>query len=390
VGRVFVVFGLVNLIAAQTTDPGLLERYSNEGEQALAANRYDEAAKAYEKLRQLSPGNAEVHAKLGLIYFQQGNFSTAVTVLRQALKLKPNLPNAGTLLAMSLSEVGRYKEALPELEKAFVRSTDPVLKRMAGLQLQRAYTGLQRDSDAVRVALELTRAFPDDPEILYHSGRLFGNYAYLTTMRLSRVAPDSVWTLLAVAEAQESQGAYDLAIAHYRKVLSLDPGRPGVHYRLGRALLSRSQKQSSPAADLADAAKEFEQELKLDATNANAAYELGEIHRTSGEFEKARQFFEIALKHYPDFQEAEVGMGRAFLALRKPDLALAHLRKAISLNSKDDVAYYHLSQAYGALNNLAEQQKAIAEFRRLRSERSRQEDIFLQRAVTKQEIDPAP
>jgi len=129
-------------LLAQQPDPALLHRYFQDGERALAEGRYADAEKAYTKLRELDPGVAEVYVKLGLIYFQQGKFAQAVPALRQALKLKPALPNAGVLLAMSLSEVGRYSEALPGLEKGFRRSTDPALKRLAGLQLQRAYTGL--------------------------------------------------------------------------------------------------------------------------------------------------------------------------------------------------------------------------------------------------------
>src|SRR5713226_6303062 len=89
---------------------------------------------------------------------------------------------------MSLSELGRYNEALPGLEKGFRRSTDPALKRLAGLQLERAYTGLKRDSKAVEVALELNRLYPEDPEVLYHTGRLFGNFAYLSMRKLSQVS----------------------------------------------------------------------------------------------------------------------------------------------------------------------------------------------------------
>ena len=53
---------------------------------------------------------------------------------------------------MSLSEVSRYREALPGLEKGFRGPLDPEMKRMCGLQLERTYTGLRRDSDAVKVA----------------------------------------------------------------------------------------------------------------------------------------------------------------------------------------------------------------------------------------------
>jgi tetratricopeptide (TPR) repeat protein len=379
----FYVFG-------QTSGAGSLQRYFDEGERAVAENRYAEAEKAYLKLRDLDPGTAEIHAKLGVIYFQQGKFAQAVPTLRQALKLKPALPNADILLAMSLSELGRYGEALPGLEKGFRRSTDPALKRMAGLQLQRVYTGLQRDSKAVEVALELSRLYPDDPEILYHAGRLFGNFAYLAMRKLADVAPDSVWRHQSAGEAHESQGEHDLAIMEYRNVLARDPGRPSIHYRLGRVLLAQSRQRDSTAEKVAGALAEFEQELQRDPTNANAAYEAAEINRKSAEFGKAREFFEIALKGDPNFQEAQVGMSRALIALDKPDLALPHLRKAISLNPEDEVPYYQLSKVYRKLRNETEQHKALAEFQRLRSQKSRQKAVgrfSLEREVTKQEID---
>jgi len=215
-------------LLAQQPDTSLLERYSQEAEKALGEQRYGEAEKAYEKLRELDPGTAEVHANLGLIYFQEKKFEPAVVALRQALKLKPNLSKATTLLALPLSELGRYTEALPGLEKDFRRSTDPEIKRMCGLQLERAYTGLRRDSKAVEVALELNRLYPDDPEVLYHTGRLFGNFAYLTTKKLQEVAPTSVWLRLTAGDIYESQEHYDLAISEYRSVLALDPHRPGI------------------------------------------------------------------------------------------------------------------------------------------------------------------
>ena len=376
---------------AQSSE-GLRQRYAEEGEKALESNRYGDAEKAFEKLRELEPGVAEVHLKLGVIYFQQGKFQPAVTALRQALKLKPGLPNADILLAMSLAELGHYREALPGLEKGFRRSSDAALKRMAGLQLERAYTGLRRDSQAVEVALELNKLYPDDPEVLYHGGRLFGNFAYLSMQKLAQVAPSSVWRHQASGEAYESQGNVDLAVAEYREVLKLSPGRPGIHLRLGRVILSRAFGGNARPDDLTEASKEFALELETDPTNANAAYELGEIQRRAGEFAKACELFGTAVKYYPDFQEAQVGMGRALISLQKPGEALPHLRKAIELNPEDDVPYYHLAQVYGALGKQAEQQKALADFRRLRSLKASKgeaaKNIYSPGEATKQELDP--
>jgi tetratricopeptide (TPR) repeat protein len=386
---------VVCLSAAQAPDPGLLQRYSQEGERALAEHRYEDAAKAYENLRELSPGTAEVHAGLGLIYFQQRKFAEAIPALRQALKLKPTLPRTDILLAMCLSELGQYKEALPGLRKGFKQTADDPLRRMTGLQLQRAYTGLEQDAQAVEVALELTRLYPKDPEVLYHSGRLFANYAYLTTMKLARLAPDSVWMHQAAGEANESQALYNPAIREYREVLAKDPRRPGIHLRIGRTLLARAQasgEEGAAAAARGEAVKEFERELELDPTNANAAYELGEIYRQSGQLEKASEMFALALRHYPDFEEAQIGLGRALIALGAPEKALPHLQKAIALNPQNEVPYYQLATAHRALGNLAEQQKALAEFQRLRNQKPREPDAMpvVPRDVTKQELETSP
>ena len=163
------------------------------------------------------PAVAEVHAKLGVTYYQESKYAEAIPELQRALALKPGLPNLDALLAMSQSEVGQHAEALPGLKRAFARGGDAPLVRLVGLHLQRTYMGLGRDADAVGVALELTRRFPDDPEVLYHAGRLFSNYAYLQTMKLQRVAPDSVWMHQAAGEANESQGLWDAAIREYRR-----------------------------------------------------------------------------------------------------------------------------------------------------------------------------
>jgi tetratricopeptide (TPR) repeat protein len=378
-------------LGAQTPDPATLAQRAREGERALAEKRYTDAERAYEALRQLSPSTPEVHAQLGFIYFQQGRFSDAVTRLREAVRLKPGLPNVDTLLGMSLSELGQYKEALPALEKGFRQSPDPALKRMCGLHLQRAYTGLARDRDAASVALELSRLYPDDPEVLYHAGRLLANFAYLQTVRLSRVAPESVWMHQAAGEANESQGLYDAAIAEYRQVLAMAPRRPGIHFRIGRALLSRGrQNDAEPGQTGAEARREFEQELEVDPTNANAAYEIGELGRKAGDLDTAHTFFARALTHYPDFEEALVGLGRTLAAQGQPALALPHLRKAVDQTPSNDVAWYQLARAYGALGQKAEQTAALAAFTRARDAREGRASAIAdpRRDVTRQELDP--
>jgi tetratricopeptide (TPR) repeat protein len=388
-GALALLCGCAMHVPAQTAEA--IAEYSDQGQKALAQGRYADAEATFERLRELEPGVAEVHANLGVIYFQERKFEQAVPALRQALKLKPALTKTAALLAISLSELGRYGEALSGLEKGFHQSTDPPIKRMCGLQLLRAYTGLRRDSNAVEVAVELNRLYPNDPEVLYHTGRIFGNFAFLTMQKLAQVAPASVWRHQAEAEAYESQGSNDAAISEYRQVLSVDARRPGIHYRLGRTLLTRSRQSNAPD-DVAAAAKEFEQELELDPGNANAAYELGEIHRNAGKFDEAQRFFQVAVQYHPDFEEAQLGLAAVLMSLQKPDVALLHLQKAITLNAGNEVSWYRLSQVQGMLGHADEQKKTFAEFQRLRSQKSSRQEagkqILSPDEVTPQQLDP--
>jgi tetratricopeptide (TPR) repeat protein len=373
------------LLLAQN-DTANLEQLFERGERALSEHQYSDAEQIFKKLQQLSPGTAEVYGRLGLVYFQEGKFEQAVPVLRQALKLKPSLPNTDILLAMCQSELGQYEKALPGLEKGF-HSSDRALKRMSGLQLLRAYTGLQRDSKAVETALDLNRLYPKDPEMLYHTSRIYANFAYLKLRDLAEAARDSIWRHQAAGEAYESAGNFDLAISEYRQVLAQDPARHGIHYRIGRVFLSRARSGDSTSQN--QALKEFEQELALDPTNANASYEAAEIYRKSGQLEKALDLFTKAVEYYPDFEEAQLGLGGVLITLGKPAQSLPHLQKAIAIKPDDEVSYYRLSMAYKALGDVSEQRKALEQYQRLRARRQNQplERDLQRNEVTKQEID---
>jgi tetratricopeptide (TPR) repeat protein len=373
---------------AQTTGNGEAERYYNQGRAALSAGNFEEARRDYEALSKLSPGIAEVHATLGAIYFQQKNFSQALEALFQAQHLKPDLPKLSGLIAMSLTELGRYNEALPELEKAFRESGDLPVKRLSGLLLERAYTALQFGGKAVEVALELERLFGDDPEVLYNNERIYGNYAFLTVQKLMKIAPNSVWRHQAAAEAQESQGNYVGAIAEYRTVLTLDPGRSGIHYRLGRTLLAKWH-ATQLQADRDAAREEFGLELQADPDNSDAAYEIGEMYRQDGKLQDAQTFFESAVKAHPDFPEAQVGLANVFASQDRWQEALPHLERAVSIRPDDQVAWYRLSQAYRSSGNSLEQKKALSVFQQLH-ERSLKEREITPHEVTQQVLETTP
>ena len=104
------------------------------------------------------------------------------------------------------------------------------------------------------------------------------------------------------------------------------------------------------------------------------------------------ELFSLAVKHYPDFEDALVGLGRTLVSLGRPEQALPHLQKALALNASNEVLWYQLSLVYKSLGNAPEQQKALAEFQRLRGQKSAAAGgvNFSRQEVTKQKLDPAP
>jgi tetratricopeptide (TPR) repeat protein len=360
------------------------QQLSEQGRAALEAGRYADAEQAFEQLGKLEPGIAEIHVSLGVIYFKEGKFDQSATELRRALQLKPSLPRVESLLAMVLSEQDHFQQALPGLEKGFHQSADPELKRMCGLRLERAYISMHNDAKAIETALELQRTHPNDPEVLYYSSKIFGNEAFLSAQKLFQTAPNSTWGMMAAAEAHESQGSLDEAIAEYREVLKLDPARPNIHFRIGRALLARGANKGD-AKDLEAAETEFQQELELNPSSANAAYELAEIYRKQGHEEQARKYFQQAVDSHPAFEEAYVGLALTQLET-DPASARILLQRAVTLDPQDPVAWYRLAQAERALGRVDEQRKALAEFAKLKNEQSSSTRAALNPEVTPQQL----
>ena len=186
------------------------------GQQAMARGDYATAEEMFQKLAQTDPNIAEIHATLAAICFKRREYARAVSEIHKAERLKPGLPKLSSLLGLSLAEEGKFSEALPLLDKGFRQTADSEVRRMCGLELLRAYSNLDRDAEAVEISLALNKAFPNDPEVLYHTGRVYGSYAYTVMEKLHDTAPGSIWMLQAQGEANESEKNWDGAIIAMR------------------------------------------------------------------------------------------------------------------------------------------------------------------------------
>jgi tetratricopeptide (TPR) repeat protein len=111
------------------------------------------------------------------------------------------------------------------------------------------------DNDLAAAAQHFKRALaldPADPDVLRNSATLLAslgrlNEALALEEALVRRDPVNVMALFNLGLYQRSSGRFDAAIASYRTVLSLSPGRGGAHAEHGNALLLKGDAQGALA-----------------------------------------------------------------------------------------------------------------------------------------------
>ena len=245
--------------------------------------------------------------------------------------------------AVSLAQSGRCKEALPLLKQAKLQVADQDLKRRIGFAGVRCAMFAQQPDAAEDFLRLLNREFPHDPEVLYLSVHTYSDLASRAAADLAITAPQSAQGHELHAESLETNGKWDEAAKEYRLVLEQNPHLPGIHFRLGRLLLSKS---SPSPADAEEAKKEMQAELEIDPSNAGAEYVLGELAKQNQQWDEAIQHFSHAAKLDASFGDAYVGWGGSLVSLKKFSEAIPPLQTAVKLQSGNPAAHYLLAIAY--------------------------------------------
>jgi tetratricopeptide (TPR) repeat protein len=284
------------------------------------------------------------------------------TLAAEDSKKGPTDRTAAARRATDLAESGHCREALPTLKIVITRLAEKELKRKAGLDGVRCAMALGWADDALDFLRILTREYPKDPDVLYLSIHTYSDLATRASEELARSAPSSYQARELNAETYEMQGKWDPAAQEYQKALARNPDAPGIHFRLGRLLLSKP----NPPADVAEQArKEFQAELKIDPSNAGAEYVLGELARQEQNWAEAIQHFSRAGQLDPGFGDAFLGLGESLISDRKFAEAIAPLQTAAKLEPANPATHYNLATAYSRAGRKEEADKEFAIHRQM-------------------------
>lgn len=230
--------------------------------------------------------------------------------------------------------------------KRAVRTVNHDLKKRIGLDGLHCAMTRNTPYDSLDFLIVLSREFPHDPEVLYATTHAYSDLSMRSSQDLANNAPFSFQVHELNAEALEVQGKWDEAAAEYRKILEINPMLSGIHARLGRTLLSKPQPSQ---AEVAQAKKNFEEELEIDPRNAASEYVLGQLAADSDDAATAIRHFKRATQIDAGFSEAFLGLGTALNATKQFAEAVPPLETYERMAPDSPTAHYQLARAYAGV-----------------------------------------
>jgi tetratricopeptide (TPR) repeat protein len=259
--------------------------------------------------------------------------------------------------AISLAEQGQCKESISALKRAMAgQAVSAATRKQAGVVGIRCGLAVDdRDSTLDFIHL-LNKQFPRDPDVLFVIIHAYSDLSTRTAQDLGRTAPQSMAAHKLNAEALEMQGKWEPAQLEYEGMIQKEPNARGIHFLLGRLLLSRPD---APPDAAERARQEFLKELQIDPNNADAQYILGELARRDEKWDEAISRFSAAAKINPGFSEAYLGWGATLLTVKKYEEAISPLRTAERIAPGNPDTHHALATA---LERSGHKEEAAREF----------------------------
>jgi predicted Zn-dependent protease len=258
---------LAALERVQQASLGSAEYHYLKAQASFALGKKDAALHEIQSAKRRDPQNALYCLTLGRYYQKYGNQREAVTVLEEAERLAPDLPEIPYSLAVSSFTTDDFENAARLAEKA--------------LRLDSRF-------DRARFLLGLAR---------FAQGRTLEAEEQLSTVLKEKPQNpfyQCFYGILLVYENRIPQ-----APQYFRKALELDPTYPLAHFQLGRILARNRQYE--------EAKSEFEKALVSQPAFPEAYYQLGHVYERLGQKEKASQalatFQRLRATEYSERQE---------------------------------------------------------------------------------------
>ena len=247
-----------------------------------------------------------------------------------------------TILVLGTDNKSQSSKQLPQTNAASVtqeKSDQAVLPTEPNLSVEEQDRALREEQ--LDVARTLLAAFPDDTNAAFLIGMAYfeqGNVVeaekYLEkSLELQPLRADACDHLGRIALLK---GQYDKALMLFNRAIEIDPGTPGIHFRIAKAQVFLGK--------LDDAVSELQKDIELFPEASQSYSLLGETYLQLKEYQKAKENFEAAIRIKPDYTKAYYGLATACARLGLKDESKEAQQKFKQFEAEDQKAGRHWRQ----------------------------------------------
>lgn len=318
------------------------------------------AIEKYRAMLKLAPHLAPAYNNLGMLYFNQRDYTHAAQVLEQGLKLNPDMPTASALLGLSYSRLGQSEQAEPLLEAAVRANPDDDNAKIA---LARTLISLKKFEEATPYLRSFLERNPKDQQAWYLLGKSYLQLSEDALGKINQIDPNSVTAHEVAGEIDASMHNYDGALVEYKKAIDIAPQQPGTHMHMADTFWLIGKWES--------AQEEFKAELVNDPNNCTARWKLANsMLEANGSAQDALTNLNQAINRCPTLMQARVDRARALIKLGKHEDALPDLLLAEKDSPTEPSIHFLLASVYKAQGKTADAQQETHTYARLQREAS--------------------
>ncbi|MHA1135764.1 MAG: tetratricopeptide repeat protein [Candidatus Thorarchaeota archaeon] len=353
------VEGLETRRQATKENPEFAEAWFSFAVDSYQFGDYDEAEHALAKAKELSKGNQpmmdvitqtvkmlEDHLKkcpegmdegefafsVGVVHYQNQDFSKARDYLKRAVRLRPKHAESWTILAGSLAQLKEFSEA----EKACKTAISLDSKSVAAYQVLSGVRAMQGDMDAavstLKRGIEANPTDPTLPKLLADAEKAQGGDVFFSQdMADAEDNKREALTLLA-------QGNLKKALKSFKKSLKNNPNDADTwaHISLIHVNLQKFDEGEKAAREA----------IRLEENNAIAWGVLGAALGDAGKTDEAQEALTKAVELDPNNVSNILPLGFIYLQKGNLDMAQILFEKSAKLRPKVAVVWQMLAQVY--------------------------------------------
>lgn len=344
-------------VASQANDevtPEVQQLYA----QAKAAQQQGDTATAIAKYRgmiKLAPHLAAAYNNLGMLYFNEHDYSHAAEVLQRGLELHRDMPTASAMLGMSYFQLGMNEKAEPLLRSAMRTKPDDNDVEMI---LSHILINVHKYQDAASFLNNFLERNPKSQEGWYLLGKTYLQMSQDALKKINEIDPDSVVAHEIAGEIDESMHNYDVALVEYKKAVDMAPNQPGTHMHMANAYWLIGKWESAQS--------EFKAELSNDPNNCMARWKLANaILEANDSNEDALDQLNQSIDRCPTLMQARVDRARALVRMGKQGDALPDLEMAVKDSPTEPTIHFLLAAVYRSQGNAAAAQQEMRTYSQL-------------------------